>query len=168
MTRPPYEGFGVRTDAPPSNLWLARIAPRGGYPAVALVERDVWADGRVEDVVRAQFGRNAWAVVRDPVAAHFNRRLREAGQPGGRWRTETPLDRLLGKELCALAWGVEGAAADRLPEALRRWLGLTPEELWWLFARASQSVAWRKALRVVLTEGEPPRSQGEDAWPGEG
>ncbi len=60
----------------------------------------------------------------------------EGGQsPTGRWHTGTNLvDRLLGKELCVLAWAAETANADQIPVICSKWAALRPEERWWLFS----------------------------------
>ena len=47
-----------------------------------------------------------------------------------------------------------------MPNAIRNWVGLRPEERWWLFAVTAAAtgwpehadVGWRKALRFALTE----------------
>lgn len=69
-----------------------------------------------------------------------------------------PVDRLLGKELCVLAWAVEGMEFDHIPIAVRNWLALRPEERWWLFGMTALSTGgvqdgnkgWRLALRHAL------------------
>ena len=66
------------------------------------------------------------------------------------------MQRLFGKELLVLLWAVE--APDVTPEeiavAIRNWLGLKPEERWWLYTmtaagdRAGASdAAWAGAAR---------------------
>ena len=47
-----------------------------------------------------------------------------------------------------------------VPNAVRNWIGLRPEERWWLFTspprrrdfRSMPDIGWRKALRYALTE----------------
>ncbi len=34
-------------------------------------------------------------------------------------------------ELCVLCWAVEDASVDDIPNALRNWEALAPEERWW-------------------------------------
>jgi len=102
--------------------------------------------------------------IRDTAQREFNRRLKAARLKTGRWRVgENPVDRLLGKELCILAWAAEHATKEEeLSIICTKWLALRPEERWWLF---SQSVAeaglpedrdrgWRKALYYALSDGE--------------
>ena len=62
--------------------------------------------------------------------------------------------------LCVLLWAIEVAPKETIPNAIRNWSGLKPEERWWLFAMAASmtgtsqdvDIGWRKALRVALTE----------------
>jgi hypothetical protein len=70
-----------------------------------------------------------------------------------------PVDRLLGKELCVLAWAIEGMDFDHIPIAVRNWLALRPEERWWLFGMTAiittggvndGGKGWRLALRHAL------------------
>jgi hypothetical protein len=51
------------------------------------------------------------------------------------WKVDqAPVDRLLGKELCLLAWAVvERLEPERISIAVRSWLAMCPEERWWLF-----------------------------------
>jgi len=64
-----------------------------------------------------------------------------------------------------------------IPTAIRNWLGLTPEERWWLFtmtnaatghAIAGRDKGWRKAVRFALTENpldsDSERIQGDDGY----
>ena len=55
------------------------------------------------------------------------------------------MQRLFGKELLVLLW------ASRLPDvrpeeigvAIRNWLGLKPEERWWLYTMTAAAPGWR-------------------------
>ena len=55
---------------------------------------------------------------------------------------------------------VEGATPDTVPNAIRNWIGLRPEERWWLYTVTAAAtggpehsdIGWRKALRFALTE----------------
>ena len=67
---------------------------------------------------------------------------------------------MLGKELLVLAWAVEKAGESQVPNAVRNWIGLKPEERWWLFTATAAAtglpqdadIGWRKALRFAFTE----------------
>ena len=112
--------------------------------------------------LRAALPRAKWNAIADDVRVEFNRRLRKDGLPAGRWRTgPNPLARLLGKELTLLAWAIEDADPALVPAAIRNWLGLAPEERWWLFTMTAAATGhavhgrgrgWRKAVRFALTE----------------
>lgn len=118
----------------------------------------------------------------DEVASAFweeaSHRLRNAGIAAPRQpkKGRLPLHASLGKELCVLLWAIEDARPDEIPQAIRNWEGLAPEERWWLYTMTAAStgqaqqygIGWRKALRYALTEnpiikgeGLPPRSRRE-------
>jgi hypothetical protein len=93
----------------------------------------------------------------------LNERLKEKELPVGRWLVgPNKVERLLGKELCLLAWAVERVEVGLVPNALRNWQALRPEERWWLFAMVAAGagtadhgdIGWRKAVRVAMTEAE--------------
>ena len=117
-----------------------------------------------ETVLRCEAARAVWDEISPEARAEFNRRLKQEGKPAGRWGAdETSVQRLFGKELLVLLWAVE--APDVNPEeigvAIRNWLGLKPEERWWLYTMtaaatglAHQSdMGWRGALRQALCFG---------------
>jgi len=74
------------------------------------------------------------------------------------------VDRLLGKELCVLAWAAETANEEQLPVICSKWAALRPEERWWLFAMTVAEAGlpedthrgWRRALFYALSDGEKP------------
>ena len=76
------------------------------------------------------------------------------------------MDRLLGKELCVLAWAAETGNADQIPVICSKWAALRPEERWWLFAMTAAESGlpddtqrgWRRALFHALSDGEKPAS----------
>jgi Protein of unknown function (DUF3780) len=85
----------------------------------------------------------------------------------GRWHTGTNLvDRLLGKELCVLAWAAETATNQQIPIICSKWAALRPEERWWLFAMTVAEAGlpddsqrgWRRALFHALSDGEKQAS----------
>lgn len=111
---------------------------------------------------RTLIARLKWDAIADGARVEFNRRLKSNGLPAGRWkRGDNFLMRLLGKELTLLAWAVEDADPALIPVAVRNWLGLAPEERWWLFTMTNAATGhamhgrnrgWRKAVRYALTE----------------
>jgi len=103
-----------------------------------------------------------WDLIKDELRAEFNRRLKSLGLPTAQWKQGFNLfHRTLGKELLVLAWAIEEADPGTIPLAIQNWLGLKPEERWWLFtmtnaatgnALSGKGKGWRKALRFALTE----------------
>ncbi len=112
-------------------------------------------------VERCRLPRSAWGAIADHLKRVLNERLKEKGLSTSRWSPGVnQIERLLGRELCVLAWGVEAAPKDLMPNAIRNWVALKPEERWWLFSMAGSltgmaddvDIGWRKAIRVALTE----------------
>ena len=118
--------------------------------------------GMQDAKLRVALARVKWDAIADAVRVEFNRRLKKHGLPTARWkRGDNPVARLLGKELTLLAWAVEDADPALIPTAIRNWLGLAPEERWWLFTMTNAATGhalhgrnrgWRKAVRFALTE----------------
>jgi hypothetical protein len=112
--------------------------------------------------LRVILPRLKWDAIADEVRAYFNQRLRENGLKTGQWKQgENPVSRLLGKELVLLCWAIEDADPALIGVAIKNWLGLKPEERWWLFtmtnaatghAISGRNKGWRKAIRYALTE----------------
>ena len=121
-----------------------------------------FALGQNDNKMRVILNRLKWDAIADPVKAEFNQRLKRTGQKSGQWKTgQIPISRLFGKELALLAWAIEDADPGLISTAIRNWLGLTPEERWWLFtmtnaatghALTGRGKGWRKAVRFALTE----------------
>ena len=122
--------------------------------------------------VRVVLPRPKWTAIAEEVRVEFNRRLRKQGLPSGRWkRGANPVVRLLGKELTLLAWAVEDADPALIPTAIKNWLGLAPEERWWLFTMTNAATGhalhgknkgWRKAVRFALTENPVSSSNRQE------
>ncbi len=121
-----------------------------------------FALGLEDNKLRAILPRSYWDAIADTVRVEFNERLRKSSLKTGQWKVgQTSVSRLFGKELVLLAWGIEDADPTLIPVALKNWLGLAPEERWWLFtmtnaatghALAGRNKGWRKAVRYALTE----------------
>lgn len=121
--------------------------------------------GIPRDEPRVVLLRRTWSAIADVARREFNDRLKAAKTPTGRWHSGTNLvDRLLGKELCVLAWAAETASDEQLPVVGSRWAALRPEERWWLFAMTVAEAGlpedtergWRRALFAALSDGEKP------------
>lgn len=114
--------------------------------------------------------RRFWDEIAEEVKAEFNRRLRSRGIKTGKWlkKGQIPVEKSLGKELVLLAWAIEECDPFLIGTAVRNWLGLVPEERWWLYTMTNASTGhalndkgkgWRKAVRFALTEN--PISDGK-------
>lgn len=156
----PTEGFGVPLDQTAPHCFIVRV-PRGSRGAVEITESlGVQAqDDCTSEIVRVVLERPRWMAIRQELQRVFNNRLKEYKLATSRWQVgETPVDRLLGKELCVLAWAVEHMDDDKIPVAVRNWAALRPEERWWLFSMTAMSTGevqdgdkgWRVALRHAL------------------
>lgn len=155
-------GFGCPDTVDPHHMVVT--VPRGRDEPVRIVEHFGLRAGHAgtpDLIERVELERAKWTAIADPVRRVFNERLKEKGIAPGRWSVgENKLERLLGKELCVLAWAVEDAALELVPAAVTNWSGLKPEERWWLFTMTAAAsggiddgeIGWRKALRFALTE----------------
>lgn len=155
-------GFGCPDTTDPHRFEVDIPAGRTGI--VSIQEHygiKAGIDGLPEVVERCCLPRALWSLIAEDVKRDFNERLRARKLAASRWTVGVnKVERLLGKELLVLAWAVEKAAPEDVPNAIRNWVGLRPEERWWLFtvtAAASglpeqSEIGWRKALRFALTE----------------
>jgi hypothetical protein len=118
-------------------------------------------NGLPEVAERCYLARSTWSMISEEVKREFNERLRSKKLATSRWTTGiNKVERLLGKELLVLAWAVELANPETVPNAIRNWIGLRPEERWWLYTVTAAAtggtedsdIGWRKALRFALTE----------------
>ena len=114
---------------------------------------------RDQVIDRVLLERSRWMSIRAEVQRAFNARLKEHNLATATWQVgETRVDRLLGKELCVLAWAVERLEPEKIGVAVRNWLALRPEERWWLFGMTAMASGgfqdgdrgWRAALRHAL------------------
>lgn len=155
-------GFGVPNDIDPHHFVVEVPATR--VNPVVITEHFGLAggsDGLPESIERCRLSQEAWNAIRKEAERVLNERLKEKKLATSRWKTgKNQVERLLGRELCVLAWSVEVAGKDTIPNAIRNWGAFKPEERWWLFSMAASltgtsqdvDVGWRKAIRVALTE----------------
>ena len=131
--------------------------------------------GIPRDEERVVLTRPVWSGIADIARREFNDRLKAAKVLTGRWHTGTNLvDRLLGKELCVLAWAAETANDEQLPVICSKWAALRPEERWWLFSMTVAEAGlpedtqrgWRRALFLALSDGEKPARRPQAPPPG--
>lgn len=152
-------GFGVPATSDPHHFKV--VIPKASTGKVQISEhlglQATGADSAVID--RVLLDRPRWTAIRAEMQRAFNARLAAYGMKPGTWKVgDNAVDRLLGKELCVLAWAVEQMDADKIPVAVRNWLALRPEERWWLFGMTAMSTGglmdagkgWRAALKHAL------------------
>ena len=180
-------GFGVDI-AESKNHFFVVIPPKGAHRFVEVYERFDWtpqglseegllsaagvknikdvtvyADGQIihkEDVLRLKVSRHKWNLLAKALTSEFNSRLKELKVSLGKFAVGgTPVERLFGKEMMVLLWGIEDCDPSNIPTAIRNWLGLMPEERWWLYTTTNASYGgindkkgWRTALRYALCE----------------
>ena len=118
--------------------------------------------GKEDDKLRCVLPLAKWEAVAEAIKSEFKERLKSLGLAAGRWgKRQTPVSRLLGKEMLLLAWAIEDADPALIPIAIANWRGLAPEERWWLFTMTNAATGhalhgkgrgWRKAVRFALTE----------------
>ena len=152
-------GFGVPNDSLP-HQFLIRIPTARPDPV------EIWEDfgaagvgTAAQRLCRVAVPRETWRQMAEGVKSHLNRRLKEKDLRGSRFATgDNRVERILGRELCVLAWAVENATPDEAAIAFTRWSSHRPEELWWLFQQIdrdggewdSPKTGWRIAIRHAL------------------
>ncbi|EOB2784914.1 anti-phage-associated DUF3780 domain-containing protein [Vibrio vulnificus] len=152
-------GFGVPASSDPHHFKV--IIPKANSGKVEISEHlGMQAQSEELSVIeRVVLDRPCWSAIRAEVQRAFNARLKSYDLKPSSWKVgENVVDRLLGKELCVLAWAVEGMDIENISVAVRNWLALRPEERWWLFGMTAMStghkddrdVGWRVALRHAL------------------
>ena len=163
-------GFGCPNDTDPHHFTVEIPGGRQGF--VVITEHygiRAGINGRPDFVERCRLPKAVWAQIAEHTKRHFNDRLKEKKLATSRWITGiNKVERLLGKELCVLAWALEFANSNKIPNAIRNWIGFRPEERWWLFTMTAAAtggvddgeVGWRKALRFALTENPT----ADDSW----
>lgn len=155
----PTLGFGVPATSNPHHFKVT--IPRSNTGRVQISEYLGLhaATDDLEVIDRVLLERPRWTAIRSEVQRAFNARLAAHGLKSSVWKVgENPVDRLLGKELCVLAWAVERMEPEKIPVAVRNWLALRPEERWWLFGMTAMSTGgvfdagkgWRAALQHAL------------------
>jgi hypothetical protein len=172
-SKPAILGFGFCPDATDHCFVVTLPASQARDAEVLISEHFHWnpKDDKKVDVsfndqdaqLKVVLTRAVWSQIEDDLKAEFNRRLQDMGVKTGRWlkKGQVPVERSLGKEMTLLAWAIEDADPALVPTAIRNWLGLAPEERWWLYtmtnaatgaAIAGKKKGWRKAVRFALTE----------------
>ncbi len=169
----PVIGFGFSTEHTDHCFIVSLPTSRAKSAEIMISEHFHWKPEHESPVevslnnqdrqLKVKLKRFIWEQIEEEVKAEFNRRLRAMGVKTGRWlkKGQVPVDRTLGKELTLLAWAIEDADPALIPTAIRNWLGLAPEERWWLYTMTNAATGhaindknrgWRKAVRFALTE----------------
>lgn len=173
----PTLGFGVPATSDPHHFKV--IIPSSNTGRVQISEY-LGLQAKADEhaiIDRVLLDRPRWTAIRSEVQRAFNARLNAHGLKPSTWKVGgNPVDRLLGKELCVLAWAVEKMELEKVPVAVRNWLALRPEERWWLFGMTAVSTGgindgdkgWRLALQhalgdVVQSELLQPRARRKRA-----
>lgn len=136
--------------------------PRGKAAEVEISDVIPDEQGQMLQELRVRLSRLRWNTLAERVETHLNLRLRQEGALPGAWRSGINLVRRdLGKELTLLCWAVEEADPGTIDLALSNWLGLEPEERWWLYTQTAAATGdaltgrgrgWRKAVQYALTD----------------
>lgn len=166
----PTLGFGVPATSDPHHFKV--IIPKANSGKVQISEYlGMQAQSDEHAVIdRVIIDRPKWTAIRSEVQRSFNARLRTHGIKTSAWKVgENMVDRLLGKELCVLAWAVEDMERENIPVAVRNWLALRPEERWWLFGMTAISTGGlndgNKGWRIALCHALGDVAQSEQLKP---
>lgn len=158
-------GFGVPDSIDPHHF-VVRI-PTGSNGDIEIIEKFGLSSqtDEADELLRCRLSRTAWNGIREESKRVLNERLREKKLKTSRWNAgDNKVERLLGRELCLLAWSVEASHPVRYPAACASWSALKPEERWWLFRMCDNTtgsdedidIGWRKAVRIAFTESPGP------------
>jgi hypothetical protein len=157
-----YVGFGYNPKESDNHFYV--VIPEEVSEEVEVYERFHWDDEeqtiKKKDILKLRVPRHKWSKIAGDVTKEFNARLKSDKKPVGKFKTGgTPVEKLFGKELMVLLWGIEHNDPAGIPVAVRNWMGLQPEERWWLYTMTNASTGgindrrgWRMALRYALCE----------------
>lgn len=155
-------GFGVPTESYPHHFQV-NIPKKTGNVEISEHLGIENSSEQVTEIQRGWIKRTSWTIIKREVQSSFNDRLRKKKLKPSSWTNgDNLVDRLLGKELCVLAWAIERLSKDNVRLALKNWLGLRPEDRWWLFGMAARSTevdlkrgyGWRIALGYALATSD--------------
>ncbi len=168
--RKDFTGFGFNPKESDNHFFV--VISEDKRKPVQIYERFAWDEEgeqaiRKADVLKLRISRYKWSRVVSSVAQEFNSRLKEEKHPVGKFVIGgTPVEKRMGKELMVLLWGIENNDPSGIPTAIRNWLGLRPEERWWLYTMTNASTGglgdkkgWRMALRYALCENPVEESK---------
>ena len=162
-------GFGVDPLLAKNHFYVLikdKVAGSISPPKVEIYERYSWTDGEEQeltpiDILRLEISKHKWDEVKHALTTEFNARLKKDKIKMGKFSPKggTPVEKLFGKEMMVLLWGIEHADPSIISTAIRNWKGLLPEERWWLYTMTNAATGnmgdkkgWRTALRYALCE----------------
>jgi len=141
--------------------------PRNPEGHVIIYERFRWQEDRDTQTIdfnndkpKVELSKYKWKLIEDTLRVEFNNRIKKENLNVGKWQIgQIPVQRLYGKEMVLLTWAIEDCDPTVIPTALKNWLGLSPEERWWLFTMTNAATGhmgdkrgWRRAIRYALTD----------------
>jgi hypothetical protein len=171
------EGFG----APAYGAHIFRVEiPLAAKEDITVIE-DYGLKGGENGVppfeVRVVLPRRFWSAIAETARKDFAARLKAKRLTSPRWSAgSNKVDRMLGKELCVLAWAAEHAnSVDECKVIAARWAAFKPEERWWLFAQTAAEAGlsedtdagWRLALYYALSSGKAAPQKKRSIRPAE-
>ena len=157
-----YIGFGYNPKESDNYFYVNIPEEKSGE--IEIYERFHWDEDnqiiKKQDILKLRVPRYKWVKIVDDVTKEFNVRLKADKKGTSKFKVGgTPIEKLYGKEMMVLLWGIENNDPSGIPTAVRNWLGLQPEERWWLYTMTNASTGgindskgWRKALRYALCE----------------
>jgi hypothetical protein len=126
---------------------------------------------------RVVLPRRFWSAIAETARKDFAARLKAKRLTSPRWTAgDNKVDRMLGKELCVLAWAAEHAnSVEECKVMAARWAAFKPEERWWLFSQTAaeaglaedKDAGWRLALYYALASGKAEARKKRSIRPAE-
>lgn len=166
-------GFMIHVPKGSSNAEMILISEHRGDGLGELAAAEAPSLPALSDPsLRVLIDRLRWLALAPAFWEEANRRLRANGLPSAKFQKNPakpiPVHPSLGKELCILCWAVEEASPDDIPNTLRNWEALAPEERWWLYTMTvattgqamQKGIGWRKALRAALADNPFVKGEG--------
>jgi len=165
-----FIGFGFDPDES-THHFLVHI-PAGKQELVKIEEHFEWNNDEVAGsskppIIKVELDKYRWERIAEAAREQFNKRIRASGYRSVSWKIgkENILAPHYGKELTLLAWAVEDIDESLIPNVISNWVGLEPEERWWLYTTVNATFTkanvggdrgWRKAIKIAFSENPVP------------
>lgn len=162
-------GFGYSPEETKQHFLV--VIPTSSKSDVLVYERFTWDDKEVQTSeidfnnpncrLKISLSYDKWKKVKPILEKEFNKTLKNKNKLVGKFKEgQIPVERLLGKEMMLLLWGIEKCDISCVDVASRNWLGLSREERWWMFTMTNANTGtfldgntgWRIAVRYALAE----------------